>query len=222
MKVFDYPPEKREVLFADSFLNQVSIGRINDIIEQYRSNLGALEEVKQGEGKYTLLFEKGTAPSRISLDTEGKIVGLWFGSWTLKSDTLDKLAAELRGLDSATSLYISKDGEKLYSLNGDAPMAVGSTFKLYVLQALYDKLDPGSWKKVLWLKKEDISLPSGILQEWPVGTPITVKTLSNLMISRSDNTATDILIDLLGKNYLEKNTDPRNRPFLTTADAFLV
>lgn len=220
MKVFTHPPDQRKSLFAESFLNQVPIGNINNIISQYKSNLGGLKKIESGDGVYTLVFEKGTAPSRISLDTEGKIAGLWFGNWTLKSDTLDKLVSELKGLDSSVSLYISKNGQELYSLNGKEKMAVGSSFKLYVLKALYDKMDSDGWDKIVWLKKKDISLPSGILQDWPVGTPVTVKTISNLMISQSDNTATDILIDLVGKKYLEQNTDPRNWPFLSTVEAF--
>ena len=220
MKVFTHPPDRRKDLFAESFLDQVPINNINNIIAQYKSNLGELESIKSGEGPYTLIFEKGTAPSRVSLDTEGRIAGLWFGNWTLKSDTLEVLVSELKDLDSSVSLYLSKNGEELYSLNEEEKMAVGSTFKLYVLQALYDKFESDVWNKVVWLKRKDISLPTGILQDWPVGTPVTVKTLSNLMISQSDNTATDILIDLVGKKYLEQNTNPRNRPFLDTVEAF--
>ena len=220
MKVFTHPPDQRKDLFAESFLDQVPIDNINSIIAQYKSNLGELESIKSGEGPYTLIFEKGTAPSRISLDTEGKIAGLWFGNWTLKSDTLENLVSELRSLDSSVSLYLSKNGEDIYSLNAEEKMAVGSTFKLYVLQALYDRFESDVWDKVVWLKRKDMSLPSGILQDWPVGTPVTVKTLSNLMISQSDNTATDILIDLVGRKYLEQNTNPKNRPFLTTIEAF--
>jgi len=220
MKVFTHPPDRRKDLFAESFLDQVPINNINSIIAQYKSNLGELESIESGEGPYTLIFEKGTAPSRISLDTEGRIAGLWFGNWTLKSDTLEKLVSELKNLDSSVSLYLSKNGEELYSLNTEEKMAVGSTFKLYVLQALYDKFESDVWNKVVWLKRKDMSLPTGILQDWPVGTPVTVKTLSNLMISQSDNTATDILIELVGRKYLEQNTNPRNRPFLTTVEAF--
>ncbi|MCF7876692.1 serine hydrolase [Candidatus Bipolaricaulota bacterium] len=220
MKVFTHPPDRRENLFAESFLNQVSIDNINSLVAQYKSKLGELESIKSGEGPYTLIFEKGTAPSRVSLDSEGKIAGLWFGNPTLKSDTLDKLVSELKSLDGSVSLYISKNGEQLYSLNGDEKLAVGSSFKLYVLKALYDKMGSDSWDKVIWLKKQNMSLPSGILQDWPVGTPVTVKTLSNLMISQSDNTATDVLIDLVGKEYLENQTNPKNRPFLTTVEAF--
>ena len=220
MNVFTQSPDNRKDLFAESFLNQVPIDNINSIINQYKSKLGELESIKSGEGPYTLIFEKGTAPSRVSLDAEGKIAGLWFGNWTLKTDNLEELVSELKGLDSSISLYLSKDNQELYSLDGEENMAVGSSFKLYVLKALYGEMGSDSWDKVIRLKKKDMSLPSGILQDWPVGTPVTVKTLSNLMISQSDNTATDILIDLVGKKYLEQNTNTENRPFLTTVEAF--
>jgi beta-lactamase class A len=71
------------------------------------------------------------------------------------------------------------------------------------------------------LKPEWRSLPSGILQDWPEGTPLTVATLASLMISLSDNTATDAMISLLGRRAVEKIT-PRNTPFLTTHDLFVL
>ncbi len=220
MKVFSYQPDQREALFAESFLNQVPVEKLNGIIARYKNNLGDLEEVKGEEGQYTLIFEKGTAPSKISLTGEGKIAGLWFGNWTLATDTLDKLVSELKNLKSSVSLYISRDDDPLFSLNGEKRMAVGSSFKLYVLDVLYDKLDSGSWDQVVRLVEENRSLPSGILQDWPPGTPVTAKTLSNLMISRSDNTATDHLIDFVGREYLAKNASSGNRPFLKTREFF--
>ena len=219
-RVFTYSTDQRKDLFAESFLDQVPIDNINKIIAQYTSKLGELEEIESSNGAYTLIFEKGTAPSRISLDKDGKIAGLWFGNWTLTSDTLDKLVSELENLESSISLYIGKNRQKLYSLNPEEKMAVGSSFKLYVLKALYDKIESVDWENVVRLDDEDISLPSGLLQDWPVGTPVTVKTLSNLMISQSDNTATDMLIDLVGKTYLEQKTSSKNKPFLTTVEAF--
>lgn len=220
MKVFDYPADRREALFSEWLLTRVPLENINHIISTYQTTLGELETVENSNGQYDLIFEKGSAPSYISFDTEGKISGFWLGRWLLETDSLKKVVSELESLDSSVSLYISKDGEPLFSLNGEEEMAVGSSFKLYVLKALYDKLDRNSWKKVVWLKREDISLPTGVLQNWPVGTPVTIKTLSNLMMAYSDNTATDILIHLVGKKYLEKKTNGKNIPFLTTAEAF--
>src|SRR5690606_38464575 len=63
------------------------------------------------------------------------------------------------------------------------------------------------------------SLPTGILQDWPAGTPVTLSTLANLMISLSDNTATDAMIHLVGREAVKRIT-PENTPFLTTRELF--
>ena len=52
-----------------------------------------------------------------------------------------------------------------------------------------------------------------------LGAPITIHTLASLMISESDNTATDALIDLVTRNSVE-TISPRNRPFMTTREFF--
>ena len=71
------------------------------------------------------------------------------------------------------------------------------------------------------------SLPSGVLQSWPAGTPMTVESLAILMISQSDNTAADRLLHLLGRERVESRTRvagnthvARNTPFLTTREMF--
>ena len=86
--------------------------------------------------------------------------------------------------------------------------AVGSAFKLAVLAALKDQVAAGAlaWDDVATLEAGHISLPSGILQAWPVGSPLTIHTLASLMISVSDNTATDALIALLGRDLIESYT----------------
>lgn len=77
------------------------------------------------------------------------------------------------------------------------------------------------------LEPEAVSLPSGILQNWPPGSPLTLYTLAALMISQSDNTAADQLLRTLGRYQVEKilpamgHSDPmRNVPFLSTVEMF--
>jgi hypothetical protein len=67
------------------------------------------------------------------------------------------------------------------------------------------------------------------MQNWPKGAPVTLHTLASLMISISDNTATDQLIAVLGKARILKlmadsgHSDPgANDPFLTTRELFLL
>ena len=67
-------------------------------------------------------------------------------------------------------------------------MAIGSTFKLYVLSALSHAIARGEhrWDEVVTLNQR--SFPSGQMQDWPRSTPVTLQTLATMMIAISDNT----------------------------------
>ena len=82
---------------------------------------------------------------------------------------------------------------------------MGSTFKLATLTALRRDIEKKkrAWTDVVTLRPEVRSLPSGILRDWPDGSPLTLYALAALMISKSDNTATDALIGLLGRDAIE-------------------
>src|SRR5205085_7243909 len=112
---------------------------------------------------------------------------------------------QMSTLAPEASYLVTKNGEALYSLNPDTALAVGSAFKLGVLKALKDQIDAGTrkWSDVVELQASDISLPSGTLQIWPVGSPFTLHTLAGLMISISDNTAADMLLKLVGRDKVE-------------------
>ena len=76
------------------------------------------------------------------------------------------------------------------------------------------------WSDTLTLRDEYYSLPSGILQDWPSGSPVTLHTLASLMISRSDNTAADHLLFYLGRNSVEAVAPKGMKPFLSTNEMF--
>lgn len=106
---------------------------------------------------------------------------------------------------------------------------LGSAFKLYVPDALATAIAAGkvSWTQPLTVTARLKSLPSGELQAEPDGTKISVRDAAAKMISISDNTATDMLISLVGRPAVEAvfttagMADPaRDRPFLTTREAF--
>ena len=56
------------------------------------------------------------------------------------------------------------------------------------------------WSEVTTLQASDKALPSGFLQTWPDSAPLTLQTLATLMISQSDNTATNVLLRLVGRD----------------------
>lgn len=105
--------------------------------------------------------------------------------------------------------------------NENTPLAVGSAFKLGVLAAVDDLVRSNviSWTDTVKLEKRNKSLPSGILQSWPEGTSLTVESLAALMISISDNTATDHLLGLAGREKVAQYM-PQTRTALSTAELF--
>lgn len=212
--------------FDASFLKAVPEDKIKKLLSELLPLLGEFRAaVKTGEGSYNLIFSKGRIPSKISLGANKLIQGLWVGNPTLADDDLDKISEELKKLDGTVSVAIMKNGsEEVFLLNADAPLGVGSSFKLYVLKALGEKIKAGDCeeKTVIELSKEKFSLPSGTLQNWPDKTPVTLKTLANFMMSISDNTATDVLIDFVGRDRVEKCAPERVRPFLKTLEMFKV
>lgn len=142
------------------------------------------------------------------------------------------LDREIEALPGAKSLYVAEltpDGMRpIHELNADTALAIGSSFKLYVLSELAAQVEAGRhrWDEVVRLDSLR-SLPSGQTQTWPKDAPVTLQTLATLMISVSDNTATDRLIRLLGRENVERRVATagnahaaRNRPFLTTREMF--
>lgn len=107
----------------------------------------------------------------------------------------------------------------------------GSVMKLYVLAAVGKAVSAGKvrWDQPLTITAQLKSLPSGVLQYEPDGTQISVRDTAIKMIFLSDNTATDMLIDLVGRSAVEAALTAsgmaqpaRNRPFLTTRESFIL
>ena len=213
----DEPDETR---FSPAFLAQVPASSIAQLLSRLRQSYGALQEIEADGDGYQLHFEGADIPAQIVLDQEGRITGLWFGA-PVPSGSVEEHAAAITGLPGAVSLLVLEDGEPLISHNADEPLAVGSAAKLAILKALALAVDNGDkqWSDVVELRPEWKSLPSGTLQDWPDGTPLTLGSLAHFMISISDNTATDALIHLVGRDAVE-TVSPRNKPFLTTRELF--
>jgi hypothetical protein len=121
--------------------------------------------------------------------------------------------------------------KSVHSIEPDTAVPFGSVLKLYVLHALGSAVESGEvgWDQPLTVTARLKSLPSGVLQYEPDGTQISVLDAAAKMISISDNTATDMLIDLLGRSAVEAALTTTgmakpsiNRPFLTTRETFIL
>jgi beta-lactamase class A len=174
-------------------------------------------------------FERGVVNAQIAIDPAPphQVVGLLFTGPEMAGDTLDKLAADIRALPGTTGLGIYALGEGaprlVAGIAPDKAMPLGSAFKLWVLGELAREMGAGERKWSDVVPVGPASLPSGITQNWPAGSPVTIQTLATLMISISDNTATDTLVSLEGNrldDFVTKAGVPGLAPVLTTRQMF--
>ena len=174
-------------------------------------------------------FERGVVTARIAVDPAPphQVVGLLFTGSEVAGDTLDKLAADVRALPGKTGFGIYELGKGaprlVTGIDPGAAVPLGSAFKLWVLGELAREVGAGerNWADVVPVGPA--SLPSGITQNWPAGSPVTLQTLATLMISISDNTATDTLVTLEGSKldaFAARTGTPGLAPIVTTRQMF--
>lgn len=236
--LFSPNPTGVEAMFSESFLAQVPATQISALFVRFDSQYGKIVSVRSIEeptsfaGKYKLTLANGyQMPMNLSVEPAAphKIIGLWFGMPSKLIASLEGIVEEFRRLPGTTSLLITKGNGKtaLVSHNADKWLAMGSAFKLHILEELQVQVATKQkrWEDVVRLTER--SLPSGKMQDWPLGSPVTLHTLATMMISISDNTATDQLIDVVGRDDLDarqlsiKHPDAaRNIPFLKTREMF--
>ena len=226
-------------VFSDAFLAQVSAEKFAEISQQLTAQLGPIVGVESVEptGAYkaqiTLRFESALAagPMTLSATEPYKIEGLLLNDIRPVATGKDSVSTDMDALPGSKAAWFGPlDGDPIFTY-GDAsqPFALGSTFKLYVLAALARAVDEGrlSWDDVVTLDAK--SFPSGIMQSWPDGSPVTLHTAATLMISISDNTATDLVLHTVGRDAVEAEMRAsgnahlaKTLPFLSTREMFVI
>lgn len=231
-------------LFDGAFLAQVPAPKLVEILQQFYRQAGPVAAAVRTSvqapyrAEYRFLTRKGRQfPVRIGLSDAPphRITALWFGPISVAGATIQDGLAELKKLPGEVSFALWELGtdapRPLAELNATKALAIGSTFKLYILGALIAALEKGEkrWDELVRLRRDRRSLPSGILHDWPEETPLTLQSLASLMVSISDNTATDHLLFAAGREKVEAMLAPmgvatpaRNRPFLATRELFLL
>lgn len=174
------------------------------------------------------------AKIRFSIDSDELINGfliegvsfpdIVINSW----DDFEAVAAQQSGALSAT---LEVFGGSKENYQGDLMQPLGSGFKLYVLGELADSVAKGnfSWSDSFPINNGWKSLPSGVMHTWDEGAMVSLYDYAEYMMKISDNTATDHLIYLLGRDSVESQLVEMgndfvslNTPFLTTAEMFKI
>jgi len=114
----------------------------------------------------------------------------------------------------------------LHEFGANHSLAVGSTFKLYILAALGEEAAAGrlKWSDPLRISDALKSIPSGTMQLEQEGAEFTIEQFAAKMISISDNTATDHLLARVGREKVEAvmarlHAHPAlNQPMLSTME----
>lgn len=213
----------RESLFSDGFLHKLPLVELKTVLGDLHEKIGAVLDIEsQGQGQFLVSTKTHRIDFRMNLDDKSRISGLHFRSPRRKGVKLEDVAKQLIAQKGQVALLVTRDGETLFEHQADAELAVGSAFKLGVLDELNQLISGGArrWSDVVLLQQHHISLPSGILHKMRVGSPLTLHSLAALMISVSDNTATDALIDVIGRDALQRSLGPDN--LLTTRELFLL
>jgi hypothetical protein len=149
-------------------------------------------------------------------------------SWAGVDSMIHSVAPQVRFLVAAVH---GTTCQPVHAIAATTPAPLGSAFKLYVLDALARAIAAGKVRgdQPLTVTSQVKSLPSGVLQDDPDGTRVSVQQVATDMISISDNTAANMLIALLGRHAVEAATraagmthPARNVPFLTTRELFVL
>jgi beta-lactamase class A len=223
-------------VFSPAFLAAVPPEKLAGLTAQIAAQFGPLEGLDSvialgpTSGVIGLRFARAVYSGPFAIDADGKVVNLLLNDYRPIGDDPATIERDLAALPGVAGAYYGPlDGSApILAVNADRQFALGSTFKLYVLAALAKQIESGTrhWDDVVRI--DDIrSLPSGQMQDWPKDAPVTLQTLATMMISISDNTATDQLIHILGRDALDAevrgsgNSAPeRTLPFLTTRELF--
>jgi hypothetical protein len=229
--------------FSKSFRKAIPYNKLTEISSNLHKDFGTCRDIEIP--KNALVKEFYTIQSNgkklvFNLVVENKndknlITGLLYkGEKTdiIKFSSEKEILKELKKFDGLISTLLIEEGQKILDYKSTETHALGSVFKLYVLATLSQKIANKelSWDKKYPIKNKLKSLPSGVMQNYEKGRMVTLSEMATKMISISDNTATDHLIDIVGRKEIEKyiaengliSKKSNYTPFLKTRELFAI
>lgn len=117
-----------------------------------------------------------------------------------------RIEAEVFNFSGTVGVYANDFRGNTVEINPDEEFETASTIKSFILAELYRQIDKGliDEKDIIEYTEENFVVGSGILRSLDYGVKMTVKDIATLMIIVSDNIATNMIIDLVGLDNVNK------------------
>jgi len=132
--------------------------------------------------------------------------------WAGMRSQLEARVAQHKGQVGLAVIDLAS-GETL-SIRGDGRFPTASNIKIAVLLELFTQVERGRIKlsdPVVMLDVDRVG-GSGILQHFDAPLEISVKDAATFMVNQSDNTATNLIVDLLGIRAVNERMDSLGYP----------
>lgn len=121
--------------------------------------------------------------------------------------TLEKrIEAEIMSYDGKMGIYLDDFHGNVIEVRAEEFFETASTIKTFILAGLFDQVEKGnaSLEDMVEYKSEHFVDGSGVLTALEPGAMLRVKDAAALMIIVSDNIATNIMIDYLGLDRINR------------------
>ena len=225
--------------FDAAFLARVDAAVLNQWLQAVPGAQLLSIQVSELNTIVAIVSARAAAPTEVWLTVDGRgliselrvspaTTGPTPATWADVDAALRSVAPQVRLLVADVS---NGSCRTVHSIEPGTATPIGAAFKLYVLAALGRAVASGTvrWNQPLTVTAQLKSLPSGELQDEPDGTQISVQDTAAKMISVSDNTAANMLINLLGRPAVETALSTTgmaspalDQPFLTTREMFIL
>ncbi|WOE73862.1 serine hydrolase [Alterisphingorhabdus coralli] len=226
-----------EQVFNANFLNAIPPVQFRAFTKQMTDQYGPPQQIlsittlNRTTATLKIAYSETTATGILNIEDNYpyRISGLRITGFEAAAGSINEVIAAIDALPGKQGLIIQRLDQRnaapLAAIDPDGLYSIASTAKLYILAELDRAIRAGErrWSDVVTLGPK--SHPSGVMQDWPENSPVTLHTLATQMIAISDNTATDTLVRVIGQERLAamvQRTGHRNpyvlRPFLMTRE----
>ena len=217
-------PAEVEAGFAPSFLEQVSVSElvaaVGGVVAR-DSNWRVVDdrELTALQGSVVIAGDLGrrtTVSIAVEPDGEHRVSGLQlqpliddpFPTGTPVTPAAFDAALAGFGPSTGFGLYdvTAGDCRLVHGVAPDTARPIGSAFKLWILAALATEIEAGraAWDETMPVTDSLKSSTDGEIAPLAAGTPVTLRRYAELMVSISDNSATDHLLHRLGRLTVEQ------------------